>query len=146
MWLRVNDETEAESAALAVNNGCELNCGTAYGSLKTAVAMGLISEETITNAVEKLFEARFRLGMFDDDCEYDKIPYDVVECDKHTAINRKMAQECTVLLKNNGILPISKDVKTIAVIGPNADDFGVLKGNFHFVITIKNIKVNGFLE
>ena len=123
--------TEPESVALAVNNGCQLNCGDAYLSLYEAYEMDLITEETITAAVEKLFEARFRLGMFDDDCEYDKIPYDVVECEKHTALNRKMAQECTVLLKNNGILPLSKDIKTIAVIGPNADDFGVLKGNYN---------------
>ena len=112
-------ETEAESAALAVNNGCELNCGTAYGSLKTAVAMGLISEETITNAVEKLFEARFRLGMFDE-TEYDNIPFEVIECEKHKEINRKMAQESMVLLKNNGILPLKEGTK-IAVIGPLAD-------------------------
>ena len=70
---------EAESAALAVNNGCDLNCGETYKWLKTSVALGLISEETITTAVERLFAARFRLGMFDDDCEYDAIPYDVVE-------------------------------------------------------------------
>ena len=123
--------SEPESVALALNNGCQLNCGDAYLSLYEAYEMDLITEETITAAVEKLFEARFRLGMFDDDCEYDNIPYDVVECDKHTAINRKMAQESTVLLKNNGILPLSKDVKTIAVIGPNADNFGVLKGNYN---------------
>ena len=123
-------ENEAQSAALAVNNGCQLNCGSAYQWLKTAVALNLISEDTITRAVEKLFEARFRLGEFSDDCEYDNIPYDVVECEKHIQINRKMAQESMVLLKNNGILPI-KNVKTIAVIGPNADDKSVLLGNYH---------------
>jgi beta-glucosidase len=69
--------------------------------------------------------------MFDDDCEYDNISYDVVECDKHTALNRKMAQESIVLLKNNGILPLSKDVKTIAVIGPNADDVRTLTANYN---------------
>ncbi len=123
-------ETAAESAALAVNNGCQLNCGTAYEWLKTSVAMGLIDEETITAAVEKLFTARFRLGMFDDDCEYDQIPYDVVECDKHRELNRKMAQESMVLLKNDGLLPLDKS-KKIAVIGPNADDISVLLGNYN---------------
>lgn len=123
--------SEAESAALAVNNGCQLNCGDAYLALYEAYEMDLITEETITEAVEKLFEARFRLGMFDDDCEYDKIPYSVVECPKHTEINRQMARESMVLLKNNGILPLSKDVKTIAVIGPNADDKRVLCGNYN---------------
>ena len=122
---------EAESVALALNNGCHLNCGDAYLSLYDAYEQDLISEETITEAVEKLFEARFRLGMFDDDCEYDKIPYEVVECDEHTEINREMARQSLVLLKNNGILPLSSEVKTIAVIGPNADDIGVLKGNYN---------------
>ncbi len=120
----------AESAALAVNNGCELNCGTAYKWLKTAVSIGLISEETITEAVVKLFAARFRLGMFNDDCEYDNIPFDVIECKKHKDINRKMAQESIVLLKNNGILPLDRS-KKIAVIGPDADSKSVLLGNYN---------------
>lgn len=123
-------ENEAESAALAVNNGCQLNCGSAYKWLKTAVANDLITEEVITEAVERLFTARFRLGMFDSDCEYDNIPYDVIECDKHTALNRKMAQESMVLLKNNGILPL-KGNQSIAVIGPNADDKLILLGNYN---------------
>lgn len=121
---------EAESAALAVNNGCQLNCGTAYKWLKTAVALGLIDEETITTAVERLFTARFRLGQFDTDCEYDAIPYDVVDCEAHRALNRRMAGESLVLLKNDGILPL-RDVKTVAVIGPNADDRSVLLGNYN---------------
>ena len=120
----------AESAALAVNNGCHLNCGKAYRYLKEAFDRGLVSEETITEAVELLFEARFRLGMFDDDCEYDKIPYDVVDCEKHRALNRKMAQESMVLLKNDGILPLKSGQK-IAVIGPNADSAVALRGNYH---------------
>lgn len=122
--------TAAESSALAVNNGCHLNCGKAYEALKEAYDEGLVSEEKITEAVEKLFEARFRLGMFDDDCEYDKIPYDVVECEAHRALNRRMAHKSIVLLKNNGILPL-KGKKTVAVIGPNADSKKVLVGNYH---------------
>lgn len=125
-------DSEPESVALALNNGCQLNCGDAYLSLHEAYEMDLITEETITEAVTKLFEARFRLGMFDDDCEYDNIPFEVVECDKHTALNRKMAQESIVLLKNNGILPLDrKKYKTIAVIGPNSDRFSVLIGNYN---------------
>lgn len=120
----------AESAALAVNNGCELNCGTAYQWLLTAVAAGLISEEVITEAVIKLFTARFRLGMFDDDCEYDNIPFSVIECEEHRELNRKMAQESIVLLKNDGTLPLSTNQK-IAVIGPNSDSFHMLLGNYN---------------
>ncbi len=124
--------TEPESVALAVNNGCHLNCGDAYLSLYEAYEMDLISEETITEAVTKLFEARFRLGMFDSDCEYDKIPFEVVECKEHRDLNLKMAEESIVLLKNNGILPLDKSkYKTIAVIGPNSDRFSVLIGNYN---------------
>ena len=121
----------AESCALAINNGCQLNCGRAYTSVLQAVEMGIITEEKITESAEKLLEARFRLGMFDEDCEYNDIPYEVVECEKHTQLNRKMAQESMVLLKNDGILPLdSKKIKTIAVIGPNADSKTALLGNY----------------
>lgn len=123
-------QTPAESAALAVNNGCQLNCGDAYKWLKTAVAMGLLDEETVTAAVEKLFTARFRLGMFDEDCPYNRISLDVVECEEHKQLNRKMARESIVLLKNDGILPLKKGCK-IAVIGPNADDKSVLLANYN---------------
>lgn len=120
----------AESSAWAVNMGCQMNCGRAYEWLKTAYERGLVSEETITAAVEKLFEARFRLGMFDDDCEYDRIPYDVVECREHLALSRKMAQSSMVLLKNDGILPL-KGNERLAVIGPNAADVSVLLANYN---------------
>ena len=122
---------EAESAALAVNNGCHLNCGSAYQYLLTAMASGLVSEEAITDAVERLFAARFRLGMFDEGCPYHRIPYDVVDCAEHRALNRRMAREGIVLLKNDGVLPLKEDVCRVAVIGPNADDVGVLLGNYN---------------
>ncbi len=123
-------ETQAESSALAVRKGCALNCGSAYAALLAAVDAGLIDEETITHAVEKLFESRFKLGMFDEDCPYDSIPYDVVECDEHLSLSRRMAQESIVLLKNDGILPLKKEMN-VAVIGPNADDHSVLLGNYN---------------
>ena len=121
--------TAPESAALAVNSGCELNCGQTYRWLTEAYERELITEETITEAVVKLFTARFRLGMFDDDCEYDNISYDVMECEKHKELNLKMAEESMVLLKNNGILPLKEGTK-VAVIGPNADDRECLIGNY----------------
>ena len=120
----------AESAALAVRNGCALNCGFAYSFLKEAVEKGLLDECYIDEAVTRLFAARYRLGMFDDDCEYDAIPYDVVSCEEHRAINRKMAQESIVLLKNEGVLPLSKTAR-VAVIGPNADSRDVLLANYN---------------
>ena len=120
----------AESSALAVNSGCELNCGNAYEWLAGAYSMGLISEETITEAVTKLFTARCALGMFANDCEHDNIPYSAIECEEHMELNRKMAQESIVLLKNNGILPLDTS-KKVAVIGPNADNMRVLLANYN---------------
>lgn len=123
----------AESAALAVNCGCELNCGHSYGHLMTAVERGLVMEETITHAVELLFEARFRLGMFDeqDKVPYSQIPYETVDCIEHRVLARKMAAAGTVLLKNNGILPLSKEISSIAIVGPNANDREILLGNYN---------------
>lgn len=135
----------AESAALAVNSGCHLNCGKAYHWLIEAYERDLVDEETITAAVEKLFEARFRLGMFDKDCEYDKISPEVIECERHRALNRKMAQKSIVLLKNDGVLPI-KDKKTLAVIGPNADDKDVLLGNYNGTPSKYNTLLRGIQD
>jgi len=99
--------TMAESAVLSVNNGCDLCLGEAYEHLSEAYEKGLITDESVTKAVERLFTARFRLGMFSDDCEYDNIPYEVVDCKKHKEVNLQMAHESIVLLKNDGILPVT---------------------------------------
>ena len=126
------NDSYAQSAADALKNGCTLNCGSAYQALLSAVAAGLVTEDVVTAAVEKLFTSRFALGMFDTDCKYDNIPYDTVDCRAHRELNRRMAQESVVLLKNNGILPLknSPDL-TIAVIGNNADRREVLLGNYN---------------
>ena len=121
---------EAESAALALNLGMQMNIGTTYkNSLKEAYERGLVSEEKITESCEKLFEARFRLGMFDDDCEYNNIPYDIIDCKEHREFNRRVAGESIVLLHNDGILPLKPDT-SIAVIGPLADHKPALLGNY----------------
>jgi len=127
-------ETPAEAAALAVNKGCDLNCGDAYIALLDAVEQGLISEATITRAVNRLFSARFRLGMFDppEDVPYTDIPYEVVDSDEHRSLALRAARESIVLLKNaDGLLPLRNDLKSIAVIGPNADDRLTLLGNYN---------------
>ncbi|MDI3508871.1 MAG: beta-glucosidase [Clostridiales bacterium] len=126
-------KTAAESAALAVNNGCELNCGKTYEYLCQAVEQGLISEETIDQAVIKLSTARMRLGMFDppEMVQYAHIPYEVNDSPEHRELALETARQSIVLLKNEkNILPLSKKLKTIAVIGPNADDLDVLLANY----------------
>ncbi len=126
--------TAAEAAALAVKNGCELNCGRVYAVLLEAVALGLIDEATIDQAVTRLFKARFQLGMFDppEMVPYAQIPFDVIDSPAHRALALRAAQESIVLLKNEGdLLPLRKDIGSIAVIGPNADDLQILLGNYH---------------
>ncbi len=128
-------KTRAEMAAWCVNNGSDLsigddNEGFVYKHLREAVDKGLISEETITDCVERVFELRFEKGLFANDCEYDNIPYEILECEKHRELNKKISRESIVLLKNDGILPLKRDMK-VAVIGPNADEKLVLLGNYY---------------
>ena len=99
--------TPAESAALALNNGCDLNCGNTYLHILKAYEKGLISEDTITESAIRLFTTRYLLGLFEE-TEYDKIPYSEVESPAHLALSQKAAEESFVLLKNNGILPLNK--------------------------------------
>lgn len=124
--------TVAESAALAVRNGCDLNCGYAFAHLLPAVEEGLVTEEELTRAVTRLMTTRMRLGLFDEECPYDKIPYEVVDCPEHRALNLEAARRSVTLLKNDGVLPLSREkVRRLAVIGPNADSRVPLMGNYH---------------
>ncbi|MDO5362469.1 MAG: glycoside hydrolase family 3 C-terminal domain-containing protein [Eubacteriales bacterium] len=121
-----------QSAAMALNAGCDLNCGNTYLLILNAYYHGMVTEEAITEAAIRLFTTRFMLGLFDGS-EYDDIPYTKVECSEHLHVAHKAALESIVLLKNeNGILPLKKnEIKTIGVIGPNADSRAALIGNYH---------------
>jgi beta-glucosidase len=122
-----------ESAALALKNGCELNCGVTYPHLRAAVQAGLIKEEEIDLAAERLMTARMRLGMFDppEQVPYASIPPDVVNCPAHRELALKVARESIVLLKNqNHLLPLRKSLKSIAVVGPTAYSLDALHGNY----------------
>ena len=124
-------DTAEESAAMALQAGCDVNCGNTYLHLLKACEQGLISEEDITRAAERLFTTRFLLGMFDE-TPYDQIGYEKIECREHLALADRAAAESVVLLKNDGILPLRKEaVRSIAVIGPNADSRAALIGNYH---------------
>ncbi len=124
--------TPVESAAMALDSGCDLNCGNTYLRILQAYEQGLVTEEQITQAAERLMTTRFMLGMFDPDNEYNKIPYEVVECREHLETAEEMAAKGVVLLKNTGILPLDKSkIKTIGVIGPNAGSRTALIGNYH---------------
>jgi beta-glucosidase len=125
--------TPEEAAALGVTRGCDLDCGKTYDALIPAVRRGLIKEADIDVALHRLLVARFRLGMFDpaERVPWASIPYSVNQSSKHDELARRAAQSSLVLLKNDGLLPLSRDLKKIAVIGPTADEIMSLLGNYY---------------
>ena len=124
-------DTATESAGLALKMGCDINCGNTYLKVMQAYQEGLVTEEDITEAAIRVMRTRFKLGLFADDCEYDKISYEEVACKKHRQAAIQAAERSVVLLKNDGILPLKKDMEKLAVIGPNADSRWPLIGNYH---------------
>ena len=124
--------TAPESAAMAMKAGCDLNCGNTYLHVLTALQEGLITEEQITEAAVRLFTTRYLLGLFADDCEFDAIPYTACDTDENDALALSAAEKCMTLVKNNGVLPLDeKKIRTLAVIGPNANSEAALIGNYH---------------
>lgn len=125
--------TAEAAAALGVKKGMDLNCGKTYAALKQAVKQELITEAEIDEALRRLFYTRFRLGMFDPQAKvpYAQIPYSINQSSGHDQLARKAAQESVVLLKNKKLLPLPKDMKYVAVIGPTADDVMSLLGNYY---------------
>ena len=126
-------KTWEESAAMAVKAGCDLNCGCTYEHIPGAVEQGLISEADLDICLKRLFRARMLLGMFDppERVPFASIPYEVNDSTEHRALSLRAARESIVLLKNeNNLLPLSKTVRSIAVIGPNAYDRQVLVANY----------------
>lgn len=141
--------TPVESVALAMNSGCDLNCGNMYGNLLLAVRDGLVKEETITRAVTRLLTTRMKLGLFDnqDEVPFNTIGYDQVDGKQQKALNIKASKKSIVLLKNeNNILPLDVNkIKTVGVIGPNADSRKALVGNYEgtaseYVTILEGIK------
>ena len=125
-------DTAAQSAALALKNGCDLNCGNVYLHLLVALQEGLVDDEDIRQAAIRMYTTKMQLGMFADDCEYDKIEYEVNDCKEHRQLALEASIKSMVLLKNDGILPLDKSkLKTIGIIGPTADSKVVLEGNYN---------------
>ena len=125
-------QTPAQSAALALEMGCDLNCGNTYLHIMSAYRQGLVTEQQLTTACERLFTTRYLLGIMGEGSEFDRIPYEAVECPAHLALAQEAARKSCVLLKNNGLLPLNPEtVGTVAVIGPNANSRIALIGNYH---------------
>ena len=124
-------KTAPESAALAIKNGCDVNCGNTYLHMLTAYQEGLVTEEDITTACEHLMTTRFRLGLFDETTPYDHLTFADCDTKEHHALSLKAAEDSMVLLKNDGILPLDKSkLGSVAVIGPTADSRVMLAGNY----------------
>lgn len=124
-------KTAPESAALALKAGCDLNCGNTYLHLLEAYNEKLITEEDIRAAAVNLFTTRFKLGLFAADNPFNRISY--LECDteENNLASFNMSLKSAVMLKNNGLLPLDRHkIKTIGVIGPNANSIPALTGNY----------------
>ncbi|NLK28884.1 MAG: glycoside hydrolase family 3 protein [Clostridiales bacterium] len=141
--------TPTESVALAMNNGCDLNCGSIYGHLLYAIRDGLVDEKTLDEAVTRLVTTRMKLGLFDNPeaVPFNSIGYEQVDCNIHKELNLKASRKSIVLLKNeNSILPLDKSkLKTVGVIGPNANNRKALVGNYEgtaseYITVLEGIK------
>jgi len=124
-----------ESAAMALKNGCDLNCGCVFEEfLLLAYKEKLVSEDDIDRALSNLLRTKFKLGLFDPEelNPYSKIPTSVVRSKKHISLARESAVKSVVLLKNNyNVLPLEKDLNKIYVCGPNATNIDALTGNYY---------------
>lgn len=127
-------KNEVETVALAMNKGCDLNCGNMYVHLLQAVKEGLVEEKTIDRALTRLFTTRMKLGLFDkpEEVPFNSIGYDCVDTKENKALNLKASKKTIVLLKNaENLLPLDLNkIGTIGVVGPNANNRKALVGNY----------------
>lgn len=125
-------DSPVQSVKLALDNKCDLNCGCTYEYILLALYEGLITEEQIRESAVTLMTTRMKLGMFDKSTPFDSLGLADVDTKEHQNVNMRMARESLVLLKNDGILPLEqKQLKTVSVIGPNANSIAALEGNYH---------------
>lgn len=124
--------TAAESAALAVKMGCDLNCGCTYNDLIVAVRENLITEGEIERSLRRLLSTKFRLGLFDPPSRvpWSGLPASIIDSEDHRSLARVAAAESVVLLKNNGVLPLRRNHESLLVTGPTAASLTVLLGNY----------------
>ncbi len=140
--------TAEEATALAIKSGVDLECGNAFNAIDKAIEQHLVTEAELDVALKRLFTARFKLGFFDDvsSLSFTKIPYSVVESESHKELSLQAAKKSIVLLKNNNqLLPLNKSIKTLAVIGPNANEEEVMLANYngfpsHVITPLEGIK------
>ena len=123
------DIKEASEMTVEAGNDMSMNTHKFYTSVLELVKKGKISEERINDSVRRILRMKFRLGLFDGK---ERPPKSVISCNEHRALNHEIAQESTVLLKNDGVLPLKQNIKKIAVVGPNADSIRAQYGDWTF--------------
>ncbi|MCL2478710.1 MAG: glycoside hydrolase family 3 C-terminal domain-containing protein, partial [Treponema sp.] len=141
--------TPEESAALALNAGCDLNCGCTFPYLTTSYKKGLVTEEAIDTSLTRLLRTRFRLGMFDppEESKYHKLGNEVIDCVKHRSLALEAARKSIVLLKNQDkLLPLDDSKKTILLIGPAAANPHTLLGNYYGISSRMVTVLEGMAE
>lgn len=142
-------KTAEQSAALALNSGLNLNCGSVYRVLGESIKQGLTTEAQLDKVLTQQLLTRFKLGYFDDPSEnpYNDISADVVDSEEHRAIALEAAQKSIVLLKNkNNVLPLSKDTKSMLVAGPHATSEQILLGNYFGVTADTQTILDGIVS
>jgi len=130
----------AAAAAVSLKHGVDTDCadfgeGPVAGAkaYSDAISQNLVPQAVMDQSLKRLFAARIRLGMFDppDMVPWSKLPDSELDSEAHRALALRAARESMVLLKNDGLLPLKKTVKRIAVVGPLADQVPVLLGNYN---------------
>lgn len=136
--------TSQEGAALALKSGVSLNCGSTYQVLAEAVRQGLVAEAVLDKNLATLLRTRFKLGLMDppENVPFSSIPITKIDANEHRALSLDVATKSMVLLKNNGLLPLKKDLNRYYVVGPNAASVDALLGNYFGV----NPTIVTFLE
>ena len=141
--------TAEEASALAVKAGCDLNCGSSYKYLEKAVKKGLITEKEIDKSLKRLLTARIKLGLLNvpNQVPFSEFTDSSIESEAHQKLALQTARESIVLLKNeNKTLPISKNIKTMTVIGPNANDRHFVLGNYFGTPTYRKTILEGIKD
>ena len=127
-------ESNLESVAYAIKGGVDLNCGNLYSLIPKAVKAGLITENDVNTSLKRLLMTRFKLGMFDEKgtVPFDSLGGNVINSKKHIKLAREVAHKSIILLKNkNNVLPLSKNIKSLFITGPNSSNIDALLGNYH---------------